>query len=285
MKSIIRKLLIACAGVLLMASCKKVENKVVFKGGSAPVLSASLGTGATIPLVQSTKEATAINFSWTNPNYEFNTGVNSQNVNYTLQIDKPGNNFSGSTLQEKSYSSSLNDALTQGNLNKMLLALGLPFDQEATFEVRIKSSLGDGSVPLYSNVLTFKATPFLDVLVPIPTTGELYLVGGGPKLNGWQNGGAFAVQNQKFTQIDITTYSITVELAGGNNQTDANQFLFIPKWGDWSHKYACKETAKQDPAGGEFVFDYGQNFPGPPEAGTYKIVVDFIKGKYTVTKQ
>jgi hypothetical protein len=31
--------------------------------------------------------------------------------------------------------------------------------------------------------------------------------------------------------------------------------------------------------------DSDPGFPGPPTAGTYKIKVDFQKGKYTVTKQ
>lgn len=283
MKFLIKNLSFALAGLMLLASCKKVENKVVFEGGSAPVLTASINNGGVVPLATATKNNTAIVFSWTNPNYMFNTGVSSQNVSYTLQIDKPGANFSSGTVQEKSFSGDLSGAITQVDLNKMLIGLELPFDQESTFEARIMSSLGDGSVPQYSNVLTFKASPFLDVLVPI--FDALYIVGGDAMLGGWANGGAYAKQNQEFTRASLTTYEITVQLSGGDNTTDKNQFLFVPNWGDWSHKYACKKTTDQSTTGGSFSYDGNENFPGPTEAGDYKIVVDFLKGTYSVTKQ
>ena len=35
--------------------------------------------------------------------------------------------------------------------------------------------------------------------------------------------------------------------------------------------------------GGDFIVDSGQDIPAPLASGTYKIVVDFVKGKYTVT--
>ncbi len=38
-------------------------------------------------------------------------------------------------------------------------------------------------------------------------------------------------------------------------------------------------------AGGDFKFDAKDNFPGPAASGTYKIVVDFQRGKFTVTPQ
>ncbi len=282
MKYLIKNFSFVLAGLLLLASCKKVENKVVFKGGTAPVLSASINNGGVIPLATATKNNTAIVFSWTNPDYMFNTGVSSQNVSYTLQVDLPGASFSSGNTQEKSFSGDLSSAITQGDLNKMLIGLGLPFDQESNFEVRIVSSLGDGSVPQYSNVLTFKAAPFLDVLVPI--FDHLYIVGGDAMLGGWANGGAYAKQNQEFTRASLTTYEITVQLSGGDNTSSGNQFLFVPKWGDWSHKYACKKTAEQPTTGGTFGYDWSDNFPGPTAAGNYKIVVDFLKGIYTVTK-
>lgn len=284
MKYSFSHLIIAVAGLLLMASCKKVENKVVFEGSTSPVLTSNLATNSLIPVSASTKDQVAINFTWTNPDYKFNTGVSSQNVNYTLQIDSAGNNFSGPKMQERSYSSDLSGSITQGDLNKMLIQMGFPFDQEGTFEVRLKSFLGTGSVAAYSNVLTFRAAPYLDVVVALPTSGKLYLVGGDAQLGAWQNGGSYSSQTQEFTRVDLTTFSITVNLSGGDNTSPNNQFLFVPVWGDWGHKFACKKTADQPATGGSFGYDWSDNFPGPPVAGTYKIVVDFKLGKYSVTK-
>ena len=284
MKFLMKKLSFAIAGLLILASCEKVENKVVLEGGTAPVLTASMPVNSTLQLDAGTKSNTAVELQWSNPDYTFNTGVSSLDVNYTIQVDKAGAAFSSPNLQEKSLSRETSLSLTQGDINKMLIQLGFPFDQEATFEVRLKSYLGDGSAPLYSNVLTYKASPYLDVVVALPSSGELYIVGGDAKLGVWSNGGSFAVQNQKFNRDDLTTFSITVDLSGGDNTTDKNQFLFVPVWGDWSHKFACKKTAEQPTTGGSFGLDLSDNFPGPPEAGTYKIVVDFVLGKYTVTK-
>lgn len=284
MRYSIRPLLFLAAVMLTMAACNKVENKIIFEGGTAPQLSSNLSVNSVIPLNQGTKANSAITLNWTNPDYKFNTGVSSQNVNYTLQVDKAGAGFQSSTLQEKTFSGDLSNTLTQDEVNKMMIQLGLPFDVESTIEMRVRSYLGDGSVALYSNVLTFKVIPFLDVAIALPTTGELYIVGGDAKLGGWANGGSFAVQNQQFTVTDLTTYTITVELSGGDNTSDKNQFLFVPKWGDWGHKFACKKTSEQPESGGLFGFDWSDNFPGPSTAGTYKIVVDFVKGNYTVTR-
>lgn len=266
-----------------LGSCEKVENKVKFEGGTPPVLSASVSSGSEVVLNSKTKEAIALTLHWTNPNYKFNTGISSEDVNYVVQLDKAGANFSGDKLQEKSVSKDLSLAFATKDLNSMLLKLGFPEKVEATFEVRLKAYLGSGAVPYYSNVLTLKATPYLDVAVPVPA--EMYLVGGGPLLGNWANGGTFAHQNQEFTKVDATTFSLTVELSGGDNTTDANQFLFVPVWESWDHKFACKKTADQPTTGGDFGFDWSDNFPGPTAAGTYKIVVDFKLGKYTVTEQ
>lgn len=286
MKYSFKFLLTAAAGLLLFSSCKKVENKVVFNGGTSPTLTALQSQSDVIQLSASTKDNAALNFTWTNPDYKFNTGVSSMNVSYTMQFDLVGANFSGPNIQEKSFSSDLSTTITQNDLNQMLIQLKFPFDQVATFEVRIKSFVGNSNAVLYSNVLTFKAIPYLDVAVPLPTTGELYLVGGDDQLGKWANGGSYAFQNQQFTQDDLTTYSITVNLSVSSTAGSDDQFLFVPKWGDWTHKYACVNTVNQPQSwtGGKFGFDWSDNFPGPPTAGKYKIVVDFKLGTYTVTK-
>ena len=86
-KNILTLLLISSL-VLAMTACEKVENKVVYQGGTAPVLSTT-ATG-TVVLIKEKNKENALTLAWTNPNYMFNTGVNSQNVNYVLQIDTEG---------------------------------------------------------------------------------------------------------------------------------------------------------------------------------------------------
>lgn len=276
MKFLIKNLLFVLAVLLVITSCKKVENKVVFEGGTPPVLTASIGNGGTVPLLIANKNKSALDLTWTNPDYMFNTGVSSQDVTYTIQLDKAGANFSSPELQEKSVSKDLSYTLTVGEINTMLTKLGYPEDQEGMFEIRLKSSLGDNAVALYSNVLTYKTTPYLDVAIPLPIGGNLYLVGDATP-GGWSN--PVPEPSQKFTKISSTAYEITVNLTGGKH------YLAIPVNGSWDHKFAVSDNSVADLwKGGDFIADSGQDIPGPPQTGNYKIVFEFKTGKFSVTK-
>ncbi|MGI8637063.1 MAG: hypothetical protein ACR2KZ_16845 [Segetibacter sp.] len=109
-----------------------------------------------------------------------------------------------------------------------------------------------------------------------PATGRLYLVGSATA-GGWNN--PVPVPLQEFTKISETLYQITVPLIGGQ------EYLLLPLNGDWGHKYAVKDNSVAGLAeGGDFGFDLSKNFPGPAASGNYKIVVDFQRGKFAVTK-
>ncbi len=256
-------------------SCKKEENRVIFKGGTTPELTASKSDS--IPLSFITKDNEAIQLSWTNPNYQFNTGISSLNVNYTIEIDTVGANFTNPNKQVISLGTDLSKSLTQSTLNDYLLnQLLLDTGMTHNIEIRVTSSLVGGAKPLVSNSLSFKVSPFvIPPKVQPPTTGHLYLVGDATD-GGWNN--PVPLPTQEFTKIDGLHFEITVSLTGGK------QYLFLPLNGDWGHKFACKKTADQSPNGGDFGFDFSDNFPGPLVSGNYKIEVDFQRGKYTVTK-
>ena len=273
------KLLLFVFAITALWSCEKEQNKVVFMGGTPPVLSASI-TGE-VPMSLATKDQPALVLTWTNPEYKFNTGVSSQDVNYTLQLDVAGANFSSPNLQEKSVSKDLSYTLKVGELNTMLATLDLAEDVSHNVEMRLKASLAGGNGELISNVITFSATPYLDVAVPLPVSGNLYLIGNatpGGDATGWNN--PVPVPSQQFTKTSSTTYEITIDLIGGK------EYLVIPVNGSWDTKYAVKN----DPPvpglnkGGNFGFNFSNNFPGPQESGTYKIELSFKTGKFKVTK-
>lgn len=273
------KLLLFVFAITALWSCEKEQNKVVFMGGTPPVLSAS-NTGE-VPLSLATKDQPALILTWTNPEYKFNTGVSSQDVNYTLQLDVAGANFSSPNLQEKSVSKDLSYTLKVGELNTMLATLDLAENVSHNVEMRLKASLAGGNGELTSNVIAFSATPYLDVAVPLPVSGNLYLIGSatpGGDATGWNN--PVPVPSQQFTKTSSTTYEITIDLIGGK------EYLVIPVNGSWDAKYAVKN----DPPvpglnkGGNFGFNFSNNFPGPQESGTYKIELSFKTGKFKVTK-
>jgi hypothetical protein len=102
---------------------------------------------------------------------------------------------------------------------------------------------------------------------------SLYLVGDATP-GGWSN--PVPIQSQHFTKIDATTFEIVVQMTGGK------QYLFLPKNGDWSHKYNPPNSGS-NPGGDIFQPDAGgNNMIGPANDGLYQITVDFVKGKYTV---
>src|SRR4051794_36597293 len=96
--------------LLLLLSCKKQENKIYYENGTAPVLT-STPTGS-IPLSFANKDQQAVKFNWTNPNYQFTTGTNSQNVNYKVEIDTTGSNFSNPARKVISMSNDLSLSIT-----------------------------------------------------------------------------------------------------------------------------------------------------------------------------
>jgi starch-binding outer membrane protein SusE/F len=269
---------IVSAASFLFVSCKKDETKVIFKGGTPPVLSANISDSIPLPVTDTTRNA--ISFSWTNPNYEFSDGISSLNVNYYLQLDSSGSNFKGANMQTVAISSDLSTTFTVSSLNKLLSnGLLLATGVSHKIDVRVESFLGTGAEPLYSNTLNFKVVPFAPPpkIVP-PASGELFITGDATPGN-WQCGcGEAPLLTQKFTKVSPTLYEITINLTGGKSYT------FVPVYGSWNAKYSI--AIKNDPNevnGGNFMVG-GEDILAPSITGNYKITVNFQIGKFTVTK-
>lgn len=296
MNKIILNTLLFAVLALAIASCKKDENRIVLEGGTAPVLTAS--STAALTLLKDKMSSQAITFFWTNPDYKFNTGVSSQNVAYVLQVDMPGGNFASSKLQEMVIQSSLSAPLTVKQFNGFLSQMELEAGKQHTVEVRVKSSLANGiAAPLYSNALTLKATPYLDFAVEPPGTeagnyddGNLWAIGNAfysdygksswsnPMVPPYDGSVANDPLSQKFKKIDKLHYELIVEMPGGGG------YKLIQTQGVWGTQYHALDGGTW--ASGSFEKkDSDPQFPGVPEAGRYKIQMNFQTGKYTVTKQ
>ncbi len=273
MKNIIKLLFGTIFTAAIIMSCKKDENKVYFEGGTNPLLQAS-STAAMI-LLPGNAAQKAISFNWSNPNYHFNTGVSSQNVTYILQMDSTGSNFTNPSIQEASIANDLSVSLTVKELNTYLTKLNLMENVTHNVEFRIKSVLVNNSVPLYSNVIKIVITPYLDVAVPIPPTGELYITGDGTP-SGWTNSPPVA---QKCNKVSNTEYNITMAFSGGGKY-----YKFLSTLTQWQPQYGGNSAT-----GGDFSANMGGGsdpdaIPTPAVAGNYKITLKFKTGKYTVEK-
>jgi starch-binding outer membrane protein SusE/F len=143
--------------------------------------------------------------------------------------------------------------------------------------------LADGAVPgsntpapattgTYQIVVNFQTGTY--TVTPFSTTipANLYIVGGATA-GGWAN--PVPVPSQQFSRLDAVSYGIVVNLTAGES------YLFLPLNGDWGHKYGGTSAT-----GGTLLADGavpGSNTPAPATTGTYKIVVNFQTGTYTVT--
>ena len=117
----------------------------------------------------------------------------------------------------------------------------------------------------------FSVTPYTGTL-----PDNLFIVGDATA-GGWNN--PVPAPAQQFTRDNSSVFEITLPLTGGK------QYLFLPVNGDWSHKFAVADNKAEGLAnGGDFGYDLSDNFPAPATDGTYKIVVNFVTGKFTVTK-
>lgn len=268
------------SSLLTLGSCEKEENMIYYEGGTAPVLTAS--TTAPLVLTGANAANTALRFSWTNPNYRTTTGVSSLDVSYTLQVDTTGSNFTNPRMQEVTVSKDLSKAFTVKELNALFgggpLQMNLAPGMAHNIEFRLKASTVSGAVPLYSNVIKTVITPYLDVAVALPTTGDLWATGDA-FTSGWANplGNPYDV-SQKFTRVSSTKYELVVDMPGNGN------YKLLQDNGRWDTQYHM--VAGGTWAAGSFEKkDADPGFSGPPTAGTYKITVDFVTGTYTVVKQ
>jgi hypothetical protein len=262
--------------VVFFASCEKDEARDTFTGGTAPVFTASVKDS--IGLNFNTETEKAVTFNWTNPNYQFASGVSSQNVSYTLEIDTVGANFGGPNKKSISISQDLSVTYTQKAFNILIADLKVKSGKLAQLEMRVISTLGNSATSLISNSLRFKVLPYAPPpKVPTPVAETLWVTGSA-FASGWANplGAPYDV-SQKFTKVSDTQYELVVDMLNSGN------YKIIQENGVWGTQY---HKVSGDAYSGTFEKkDSDPGFDAPAVAGKYKIVVDFQAGTYTVTKQ
>lgn len=275
----INKLSLAILFLITIAiGCKKDEKMVYFEGGTAPVLTSTLPNGSSFTLKAEDSTKPLLDFSWTNPNYQFTTGTSSQNVTYAIEMDSAGKNFSSSNRISITVDPvySLNRSLTVSKMNDYLLALNFDSFAVRKMDIRIKSYLNNNNAILYSNTISYmaKAYPTPPKVAP-PSSGRLFIIGSATP-GGWPN--PVPEPSQEFTRIDATTFELTIALTGGNS------YLLIPVNGSWNDKYGGMGANNTNNVDADDFKQGGGDLKAPAASGTYKIVFDFQKGRYKLTK-
>lgn len=253
------KILFFFVAIALWASCEKAENKAYYQSGTAPVLTSNAPDN--LVLNKDMPNEGILPLSWTNPNYTFNTGLSSQNVNYYIQVDTVGANFTSPRMQQYSVTSELGTNLTNAQLNTLLLSLGLDFGKAYDVEMRLKSVLGTSfAVPLISNVITRTITPY-------SVEPDLWITGNYNADINWTDS---PNENQKFAYDAVSkTLYITVNFEPGR------EYKFLAKHGQWQPQYGGAPAT-----GGTLTvnMESGGTDPAPmitpSVAGSYKLTVD-----------
>ena len=280
--------------ILFTFSCTKQETVAYYTGGSAPVLTGKTNTGgAAISLKASDSTLTALTLNWTNPNYTYNYGVNSLDVNYLVEIDTLGSNFTNPQRAQIGISKDLTSLMTEAVLNNALTnVMGLATAVSHNIQIRVIATLkttGTNTNPIISNVLSYTATPYAPppVMAPPSTyadnpTGTLYIVGSAVN-GGWGNPIATgSVASQKFTKVSNTLYQLTTPIIG-----DGEYKLIGVNDGSWTDQWSIKtEQASGDPTTLAYSLAFNAaNCRAPLASGTYLIVVNFQLGTVSLTKQ
>jgi starch-binding outer membrane protein SusE/F len=154
MRKLINQLFLLGMASLLVVSCKKDETKSVLDVGTAPTLSSN--AAAALVLDKPDADKPAVTFNWSEVSYGYKAAVT-----YYIQIDKKGNNFASPV--EVNVGNSTSKTFLVGNFNKELLKVvtgGVPSD----VDFRVKSDIGAGIPPLFSNVISIKVTPYRDIV-------------------------------------------------------------------------------------------------------------------------
>lgn len=257
-----------CLGIL---SCEKEEDRVTLLGGTAPEL--TLSSTNDIVLEKVRENYASLQFQWTNPDYQFSNGVNTQDVTYTLQVDTAGSNFTNPKKVELAFNSSLATSFTVKELNTLLSAMELKDFMPHEFEFRIKSTLSNGSVEMYSNVVPVTISTYLDVVYPVPA--KLFITGGATPL-GWMTGGDPEAPSQQFTMINSYTFQInSIQMTG------SGPFLFVPVYGNWDNKYGFTGGGLTNNPAGDSFRPGGNDMVAPSTTKAYKITVNFKTGRYS----
>jgi hypothetical protein len=200
------------------------DDHVIVTSSEAPKL-LTPATGFSVVLSKETENNVAAEIKWDAAKY---TGLQTL-VNYTIEIAKAGTNFAnpiavGSTA-------ALSKSLKVSELNPALVNGGFVEKQVNDVEIRVKSVVGISGIPQYSNVNTFKATPYHVALAT-----SHWLVGAATP-GGWSwEGDAETEFPLVIGKTNI--YKVTIVLKSGEAFREflGNNFTNDGNW-DSSHNY------------------------------------------------
>ena len=140
----------------VFTSCEKEGDKLTVSGLNDPLVTAS---GESVVLTPAMRKAPVLALTWTESDLEVS------NPAYGITNEFPYVRIELSTSEDfETYQSiqptSTVYAFTGGRLNTICRQLGFEPDQEQTLYIRVNTSYGRNTTPVYGNILTFDVTTY-----------------------------------------------------------------------------------------------------------------------------
>jgi hypothetical protein len=251
--------------LLVFTACEKAEKLPFYGEGVATTLTAASTTVAPIP-ADSSKYSLILN--WTDPKYAQDPKL----YKFVIEIDSTTKNFT--RAYTRTVVGKLTDSIVAKDLNAAMLAWGFEFNKAYDLDVRVTASYGNNNELKYSNILKVRATPYkIPPKVALPTTLRLFVVGDGTE-HGWSD----AIPNnpiREFTRIDETTWGAIF------NYSASGSYKIWETWGGWGSSFRFLSGTAFAGTFEKRDADPGWSSPG---AGAHRMIMDFQKGTYSVTK-
>jgi hypothetical protein len=229
----------------LLASCEKEETKAILNPGGSNQLTA---TPETIVLLQANAGNPGVTFNWGETKFGYQAAIT-----YTLEISREGTNFAQASTTTLNMGNLLTKSFTVGDFNAKMQDI-IPYGSVQNVEVRVKSDIGSGITPLYSNVVQMTVTSYRDI-VNYEFPQALRIAG---NYQGWSPGTAPKIVDKFASGTTGSNYE------GYINLTDANPEFKMVKGDDW-------------PAG-----DFGSAGPGLLGNGGANLTVTGGAGVYLI---
>lgn len=138
---------------VIFTACKEKENDPVIDLRTAPQIT-SPSAGALFTLDETQADELLPGATWTAADFGYQAAIT-----YSFLIDAAGNNFADAISLGSTTELALGE-LTQGKLNNILLAKGLPFGFENDLEVRVCAKVSDLVEELCSDPIAIKVNPY-----------------------------------------------------------------------------------------------------------------------------
>ena len=265
---------------LLVVACADDAKVKISANPAAPVLSApsqkttAYRTDSAAYVLSLDSTGIAETFVGTPADYSVKT-----TVNYSLQIDKAGNNFANPLTLTSSTKDTL--AVTVMQLYNIITnpspsGLNSTVGVKASFDVRVMATIGANLQTLYSNVRTIKVNPrpslkpYNQVINLVP----YYIVGLGD--GAWNNSAAGL--GKSLIPLSVVPGSVYNSAGAGvftytGYFMHSNGFKLIRDIGSWTEQWGMTGTA--------YVHNGGDNITVPTD-GYYKVTLNSITNNLTI---